>query len=304
MELYRLHCFQVVVEEGGVKRATSRLHITQPALSYQIKQLEHEVGAQLLHRLPGGVRPTEAGRVLFRQAQEIDGTLREAREAIKALANAATGEVRIGTIHCVGIYLLPRIIWRMRHLAPTLRATVVYREADEIIEELLANKLDFGLLVDPPTHRRLHYELLLEDPISLVTSTSHPLGKSLTVDPGRLGDTPLITLSSGKPTGRLVRNYLRDNGVASEPTASIDDVESIKRMVELGMGAAFLPDMVTEGEIAGPGNPDGRLCRLRLNPSLARRVYLVTWKDGAIPRADTTFIEALRAHVQRKTSVD
>src|SRR6266545_3752163 len=116
--LYRLHCFEVVVEEGGFKRATARLHITQPALSYQIKRLEVEVGAQLFYRRPGGVIPTEAGRLLFQHARQVSAAVRQAQRAIKELSEGATGEVRIGTVNSIGIYLMPQLLWAMRERCP------------------------------------------------------------------------------------------------------------------------------------------------------------------------------------------
>ena len=83
--LNRLHCFEVVVQESGFKRATSRLHITQPALSYQMKHLEGELGVQLFVRRPGGVSLTDAGRLLYAHVQRVSAAVRRAEEAVKEL---------------------------------------------------------------------------------------------------------------------------------------------------------------------------------------------------------------------------
>src|SRR3989337_3484053 len=79
MELHQLQCFMAVIEEGGFNRATTRLHITQPALSYQIKRLEEELGVSLFHRRPRGISPTEAGRVLLQNAPDVIESVRRAR---------------------------------------------------------------------------------------------------------------------------------------------------------------------------------------------------------------------------------
>src|SRR3990172_7887805 len=107
VELHQLQCFIVVLEEGGFKRATARLGITQPALSYQIKQLEEELGVQLFHRRAGGITPTEAGRLLFQHAQRVSAAVRQAQRAIKELSEGTAGEIRVGTVNSIGIHFLP-----------------------------------------------------------------------------------------------------------------------------------------------------------------------------------------------------
>src|SRR3990172_5386453 len=144
--LNRLHCFEVVVEESGFKRATARLNITQPALSYQIKQLEEELGAQLFYRRPGGVSPTEAGRLLSQHAQQVSAAVRQAQRAIKELSEGAAGEVRVGTVNSVGIYFMPELLLTMRERYPATRPTVLYREADDIVDTLIANQVDLAIL--------------------------------------------------------------------------------------------------------------------------------------------------------------
>ena len=91
MEIHQLRCFLAVMEEGGFSRATTRLHITQPALSYQIKQLEQELGTQLFRRRPGGVFPTDAGRVLSQHAREVIEAARKALEKTEARAAQSAG---------------------------------------------------------------------------------------------------------------------------------------------------------------------------------------------------------------------
>jgi DNA-binding transcriptional LysR family regulator len=292
--LNRLHCFEVVVEEAGFKRATARLNITQPALSYQIKQLEEDLGAQLFYRRPGGVSPTEAGRLLFQHAQQISAAVRQAHRAIKELSDGAAGEVRIGTINSVGIYFLPKLLLGMRERYPAMKPTVLYRDSDEIIGTLLANQIDLAILADPRVDRRLRYETLFDERVSLVTGRSHPLFGSPTVRPKRLEGMQFVALSRQTPTGALVANYLDRIGVTAEPVLSTDNVETVKRMVEVGMGVAFLPDMVTECDVVSEARPEARLGRSQVDPPLTRRVVLVSWNEFPASRAVAAFIDELR----------
>ncbi len=293
MELHQLQCFVLVVEEGGFKRATARLNITQPALSYQIKQLEEELGVQLFHRRPDGITPTEAGRVLLEHAYHVINTVHEAHQAVRELSEGVTGEIRIGTINSVGTYFLPQVLWELRAKHPMVRPKLLYRISGEILEALLANKLDVAMVADPPADRRLRYLTVLEERVSLVSSSAHPFFGRPSVEPAELKGVQFVALSPQTPTGALIRRYLDRFGVAVEPVVSTDNVETVKRMVEAGMGVAFLPDMVTSEDVACDGQP-GRLARSAVEPPLTRRIVLATWRDSPHSRAVDTFIDEVR----------
>src|SRR6266540_1024707 len=290
--LNRLHCFEVVVEEAGFKRATARLHITQPALSYQMKHLEEELGAQLFHRRPGGVSLTDAGRLLFVHVQRVSAALREAQRAMKELP--AAGEVRIGTVNSIGTYFLPPLLSAVRkRYAATCNIELVGL-AMEVIEALLAHRVDVAILADPRLDRQLHYETLFEERVSLVAGRAHPFFGCPSIRPAQLKEAQFVALSQQTPTGTLIRKYLDRLGVSVEPVVSTDNVETLKRLVEIGMGVAFLPDMVTERDVVTPANPDGSLSRILVEPPLSRRIMLVTWNEFPCSRAVGTFVDEVR----------
>jgi DNA-binding transcriptional LysR family regulator len=290
--LNRLHCFEVVVQEAGFKRATAKLHITQPALSYQMKHLEEELGVQLFHRRPGGVSLTDAGRLLFTHAQRVSAAVKRAERAVKELP--AVGEVRIGTVNSIGTYFLPQVLAtvRERHAA-TL--PILYRaRSDEFIEALLANHVDLAILADPRVDKRLRYETLFEERVSLVAGRGHPLFDSPPLRAQQLEGAQFVSLSQQTPTGALIGRYLDRLAIKFERVVSTEDVETVKRMVEMGMGVAFLPDMVTERDLATKANPGGRLRRIPVDPPLTRRIVLVTWNEVPASRAVAAFVEEVR----------
>jgi DNA-binding transcriptional LysR family regulator len=295
MTLHRLRCFEVTFEERGFKRATARLHVTQPALSYQIKQLEADLGVQLFSRRPGGISPTEAGELLFRHVRRISALVRQAKDAVRELTEGSAGEIRVGTVNSVGIYFLPSLLWAVRTRHPAARPTVLYRDSEGILDALLASRLDLAILADPRMDHRLKYETLFEERVSLVSARSHPLGALPRVRPGDLQRTTFVALSPSTPTGALAAAHLARLGVAVDPVVSSEDVETVKRMVALGMGIAFLPDMVTADETVSDENPGARLVRLPLEPALTRRIVLVTWIGSQPSRAVTAFVEELRS---------
>jgi len=195
VELHQLRCFLAVVEEGGFNRATSRLHISQPALSYQIKRLEQELGAPLFYRKPGGVNLTEAGRVLSKHAVKVMEAVRQAQCSIEELADGVVGEIRIGAANSVGTYFMPRVLWGMREKYETVRPQVLYRRSNEILELLRSNQLDLALVVNPRPDRRLHQETIIQENVSLVCGKSHPFYGTATIRPSQLDSIPFIFLS-------------------------------------------------------------------------------------------------------------
>ncbi len=293
VELHQLQCFIAVLEEGGFKRATARLGITQPALSYQIRRLEEELGVQVFHRGPGGITPTEAGRTLLEHAHQVIAVVSEAHQAVRELSGGVTGELRIGTIKCVGIYFLPQVLWEIRAKYPMVRPKLLYRDQDELLESLLARRLDVALVVDPPPDRRLDHRSVFEEQISLVSGPGHPFYGRESVDSKELASVQFVSLSPQTSTGALIRAYLDRLGLHVVPSVSTDNVETVKRMVEEGMGVAFLPDMVTEDDVGTDGKP-GRLARCRVEPTLSLPLVLVTWRDAHRSLALDAFVEEVR----------
>jgi DNA-binding transcriptional LysR family regulator len=296
LELHHLACFSAVVEEGGFKRATGRVHITQPALSYQIKQLEQELGVSLFHRRPAGVTPTEAGRVLYQHARDIMNQVRVAKRAIQELAEGVSGEIRIGTVNSIGIYFLPQVLWDMQQKYPHARPIVLYRNSDEIMEALLSNKVDIALVANPRPDRRLRQDVIFVEKVSLVSGRSHPFYSRASVRPSELQGVQFVSISAGHPTGQLIRKHLNRLGVHVEPVVSTDNVETVKKMAEVGLGVAFLPDMVTAQEVSCEGRENGRLTRTQVGPPLSRKISLVTWKNCEPSRAVSVFVEEVRKH--------
>lgn len=296
MELHQLRCLLAVIQEGGFNRATTRLHITQPALSYQIKQLEQELGVRLFNRRPGGVSLTEAGRVLSQHAGEIMEAVRSARRALEELSEGVSGEIRIGTVNSIGIYFLPQVLWTMKERYPNVHPNVLYRHSREIIDELLSNHIDLALVANPSSDRRLRNEVVIEEKVSLVCGRSHPFYGRGAVRPSELNGLKCVSLSMESPTGKLVRDFLARMGASMEPVVSTDNVETVKKMVEIGMGVAFLPDMVTAPDVSCAGGPPGKLDRIEVGPPITRRIVLSSWKNAEMSRAARTFVEELRKY--------
>ena len=296
MELHQLRCFVAVVEEGGLNRATNRVHMTQPALSYQIKQLENELGVSLLHRQPRGIRPTEAGRVLFQHAREVLEAERRARRAVEMLSDGVVGEIRIGTISSIGGYFLPPVLAQIQEKYPLARTTIMYGRSPEVMEALVANQVDVVLAADPRPNRRFTSETIAEETVSLICGRNHPFFGRDSIEPSELWGQKFVALTDDTPTGHLVRNHLVKLGVSVDTVISTPNVDIVKRMVATGLGIAFLPDMVTREHISCDGNSLHGLGRIEVRPRLSRSIALVTLKKLQGSQTIQAFIEEVREH--------
>ncbi|MFH1530626.1 MAG: LysR family transcriptional regulator [Pseudomonadota bacterium] len=296
MELHQLRCFVAVVEEGGLNRATTRIHITQPALSYQIKQLENELGVSLLHRQPRGITPTEAGRVLFQHAREVLEAERRALRAVEMLSDGVVGEIRIGTINSVGVYFLPPVLTLIQEKYPLARSTIIYGRSLEVMEALLANQVDLAIVADPRPNRRFSSETITEETVSLVCSKNHPFCDKSSIVPSDLWGQKFVSLSHDTRTGHLVRDHLIRLGVNVDTVVSTPNVDTAKKMVETGLGIAFLPDMTTKEDILRGGSTLHGLVRLDVRPPLTRSISLVTLKKLQRSQTLQAFIDEVRQH--------
>ncbi len=290
MELQQLQCFIAVLEEGGFKRATARLGMTQPALSYQIKRLEDELGVQVFRRGPGGITPTDAGHVLLEHAHQVIAAVREAHQAVRELSGGVTGEIRIGAVKCIGQYFLPAVLKELSGNHPGVRPRLVYKESEELLEALLANRLEVALLVDPPADERLAFTPVFDEQISLVAGRRHPLYGRASVDVSELRDVTLVALSQHVPAGALAKRYLDRQGISLTPALTADDIETVKHMVASGMGVAFLPDFATADEIG----PEGRLSRSTVEPTLSLPLSVAKWRDARPSIAVDAFVSEVR----------
>jgi DNA-binding transcriptional LysR family regulator len=292
LELRQLKYFLTVVRQNGFVSAAAILPVKHQTLLGQIRKLEKELDQTLFHRGAGGLRLTEAGRFFIEYAQEVLNAAERAHRAMDNLKKGqVSGELRIGTLDSVGIYFLPHILRNMREKYPELRPTVLYRSSEEILQALLSDRIDVALLDNPRPDRHLHLETIIEEQVSLVCGRMHPLFSKKLIQPKDIEGLRVISLSDDTATGRLVRDYLSRLGVRVTPVASTNCVQTAKKMVEVGLGVTFLPDMFTSPDVNCKGKSLGRLARIKLDPTCNRRIVLMTWKRSGTSRSTATFAE-------------
>lgn len=263
--------------------------MSQPAVSFQVKQLEKRLGVRLIERIGRKAMPTAAGSELLEHAARIHGEIEATLEAMARHAGGIIGRVRIGTgaTATACIFLLPPLLRELRGQFPDFEITVTTGNTPEIVKAVEENVLDIVLVTMPASSRILAVEVILEDEFLLVAPPGTDLPKRMT--PELLKGLPLILFEPSGNTRRLVDRWLAENGIAQNPVMSLGSVEAIKELVGAGLGHAILPATAMRGSEA----PASLVLRPLL-PRLSRELAIVLRKDKVLHRGLREVASSLR----------
>ena len=257
MEIRQLKAFVAIAETGTFTAAAARVHVTQAAISMQIRQLENEVGAKLFVRAPRHVILTEAGEHLLHRARHILREHDAAIDEISELAGAERGRLRIGSASAMILTdPLPKILKEIRRRHPRAEVTVTSGTSEALVEQILAGELDLAFVSLPVEARGIQTERLSEDQLVAIASPRHRLGKQRTVSAYTLAGEKLILGERGGNTRRLIDQFFAHAGVQLTVAMELSRQAAIKRMVEEDMGVGIVPLQSVREEVE-----KGRLVR-------------------------------------------
>jgi DNA-binding transcriptional LysR family regulator len=287
MDTDLLRNFLVLAQTGNMTRAAARLHLTQPALSAQVKRLESELGATLFHRQGRGLELTHSGETWRRHAADALETLAAGREALGSLGALATGTLAIGGGATSTTCLLPGIIKQFHRRHPGIRFSIREAPSRTIVEAVLAGELDLGLVTLPvPANlagARLAIQPWLMDELVLLVPRAHPLSGRRRFQWRDLHGQPLIAFESGSAVRQLLDRQLAEHGVSPSVVMELRSIATITSMVAAGIGLGFVSHLA---DAAGTG--------LRASDqALSRQLALIERKDRLRSSALTAFRAAL-----------
>jgi len=274
--LRQFEAFLAVAKAKSFQRAAHTLHLSQPALSQHVKELEAEFAVRLFDRLGRSVALTEAGRLLEEHAVRVFATLAGVREAIGELAGLKRGSLLVGASTTPGIYVLPRVIATYRTRYPGVELSLTIGNSRVIEERVRANELDLGVVGGhhlEPGQRCLAAGLV--DELVLVVPPEHRWARRRHVAPDRLAEEPLLLREEGSATRQLTERALTQAGVPFRRGMEFDHIEAIKQAVLAGLGVAFLSFHAVRGEVA-----THRLRALRVRGLALRRHFHVIHHDA------------------------
>ncbi|MES2854302.1 MAG: LysR family transcriptional regulator [Bdellovibrionota bacterium] len=245
MNLQQLITFSTVISEGSMTAAAEKLYLTQPAVSQQIRNLEEELGTGLLDRGSRHARPTAQGQLLYDYAKRIIALTQQAQIAIQTVGEGVKGSLRIGTLNSLGLQLIsPAIGSFMKHNSK-ISISLVYKEASEIFKALSSGELDVAILPDVAElqvdAKGLSSRPLFKDEMWLAAS-----GKDATVPEqvkiADLSSRPYMRLTERyEGFERLLKKSLDAENLSLQPTFETNNVGTLKRVIESGLGWGFLP---------------------------------------------------------------
>src|SRR5262245_59306118 len=250
MHVETLKTFCDLVETGSLSRAARMNLVSQSAVSQQLRALERRYGRRLIERAPRiGARATEAGRLLYDEVKPLLERLAGLEQRLRARPDAVAGTVRVATVYSVGLHTLPPAIKRCLARHPRVNVRLSYRRTDEVYAACLAGEVDFGIVAVPARRAQLAVEPLGHDELVVAAPLSHPIARRARCPLAALDGQPFIGFDRDIPTRRFVDAILRRHGVRVVYAMEFDNVETIKRSVEAGLGVSLLPAPTLAGEI-------------------------------------------------------
>jgi DNA-binding transcriptional LysR family regulator len=286
INLDQLEAFAVVVELGSFSAAAARLNLTQPAISFQLRQLERRLGVRLVERIGRRAQPTAAGLDLLPHIGRIEAVVAGALDAMAGHAEGVAGRVRIGTGATACIYLLPPLLSELRRRFPRLEIVVRTGNSPEILRALEDNALDVALVTLPAPGRIFAVEKLLDDEIVAVFPPGADAPAVRT--PVVLAEWPVLLYEPGGHARRVIDDWFRQAGVASKPVMELGSIEAIKELVAAGLGCGLLPHLAMR-------NNSSPLTAHSLAPPLYREIGMVVRRDKVPDRGLRELTRSLAA---------
>lgn len=248
MEIGQIEAFLAVGTFGGFRRAADALRVSQPAVSARIRALETSLGVTLFERGRGPLALSPAGRALRPHAEQLLRAVAQARQAVHDLRPGSAGALQIAAVLSICTYLLPDVLKRFQAAQPSVMITVRSGHSKEVLEMVLRGEAEVGLA------RSLHHPevetlSLGDDPLVLV---GHPRLWPARARRARLeevADRPLVFFDRGSSDWTLSHGLFRRAGLVPNVVMEVETIETAKRMVERGVGLAFLPNLAVAREI-------------------------------------------------------
>ena len=279
MLLTQIEAFLTVAERRSVSEAALVLYVTQPALTTRIKNLERELGVELFVRTPRGMRLTAAGRAFRSHAQRATQSLAEGRELLRELSEGHVGELLVGAAPAISTYVLPLVLHRFQASFPHVHLIVRTGHSEEILEQVLREQVHVGLVRELP-HAAIASHPLYEDEIVLVVHPDHRFAGESSIAVEELGGERLILFDRTSSYFVLTSAFFREAGVVPRGVMELDNVDATKKMVEHGLGIAFLPYTAVRGELAA-----GALREVTIESyePVRRQIVAIRRRDAIVP---------------------
>lgn len=269
----RLQVFFTVARLLSFTKAAEVLHMTQPAVTFQVRQLEEQFDTRLFDRNHNRVTLTEAGRLVFRYAEKIFASYAELDAAMREFKGAIGGALVLGASTTVAEYLLPTLLGSFLRSQPEIGIRLRVGNTESVVAMVEESEIDLGVVEAPVTHRNLVVQPCMIDRLFLVAPPDHPISALRTVSLEAFIDEPFVCREEGSGTRDVIMEYLSRQGFNQSRLnlcVELGSPEAIKGAVAAGMGVSILSESIVAKEVVL-----GQLVTIPLDPPLERTISLV-----------------------------
>jgi LysR family hydrogen peroxide-inducible transcriptional activator len=292
MELRHLDALLAIADQGSFTAAADALSTVQSNVSAQVRQLEAELGAELIVRGRRGATPTECGVAVLERARRVRRELEAMRDDLSMLQGLRTGHATLGIVGTASRWMVPALVADLRAEAPGVQLRINEGASERLASEVLAGELSQAVVTEPMTSPRLDVEHLLDEAlVGLAPADASDLGPE-PVPLARLAALPIILPPVGNPLRREVDEAAADAGLTLAVPVEVEGIRLIADMVAAGGGASVLPETAIPPELQG-------VRRIAVRGVPPRRLGLITAHEAYLSLADRAVRDGVRRLVAR-----
>lgn len=297
----RLQVFHTVARLLSFTKAAETLHMTQPAVTFQVRQLEEHFNTRLFDRTHNRISLTEAGKRVYEYSDRIFELYTEMENAVREMTGDVSGVLMIGASTTIAEYMLPALLGDFKKKYPDVNVQLKVSNSDGIVHMVENNVIDLGVVESPVMNKNLVVEVCRMDQLVAVVSPQHPLSSREKVGIDELLEYPYICREEGSGTREVISEYMNGRGVSPGQvnlTMELGSPEAIKGAVEAGMGVSIISFATVQKELKL-----GTLVALTLEPSLERPFSFVHQKQKFRHRAMDELLEFARNYCKSHPEV-
>ena len=241
MELQPLIYFQTVARLENMSRAAEKLHITQPALSKAIAQLEKSLGVELFFRNGRSIHLNRYGHFFLERVDVILREYNQAREDLLHLIAPGQGEVSIGFMHTLGLKIIPALMTDVKKVYPQMRFQLTQNNSGILLEKLALGELDVCLVASLDMKGDIYWEKLWDEELYLIVPKQHELGSKKSVSLNEFASEPFISIKKGNSLRETVDNLYKKEGFTLNVAFEGEEIHTVAGLVESGLGVSLIP---------------------------------------------------------------
>jgi len=289
MQIENFKIFADLVETKSFSKSAKLNGITQSAVSQQARAMERHFKTLLIDRSQKQFQLTREGQGVYESAKEMLHTYDKLLSELQEMKKVISGTIRISTIYSIGLHELPPFITKFLHDFPSVNVRVEYRRSNLVYEDILHNSVDFGLVAFPVKTRQIEILPFRNDRLVLITHPKHMLARKGQVELTDLDGQKFIGFDPDIPTRKAVDTIFRENKLEIDPVMEFDNIETVKRAVEIDHGVAIVPFATVLQEIK-----QGSLAAVPLKgDGFTRPLAILHRKGRVLTPAMKKFIEIL-----------